>query len=60
MWKRQEDQEVDKQVLDDFKGTRILVIERGNTKSLCVENSLWKTAETYVHVISFRYRKVIG
>jgi hypothetical protein len=31
-----------KQLLDDYGNERILKIERGSTRSHCVENSLWK------------------
>ena len=36
-----------KQLLDDLKKDKILEIERGSTRSHCVENSLWKRLWTH-------------
>jgi hypothetical protein len=37
---------ISKQLLDDLKENKILEIERGNTRSHPVENSLWKRLRT--------------
>ena len=42
---RETQRRIRKQLLDDHKKTRILVTERGSTRSHSAENALWKTIE---------------